>query len=106
MPRIAQRLVFGAPKRDEFELFSAQEEEALWNLREAQRQAHARAMHPPAIRHAAQSKPKRAPSIEWPKVVVSGGSTCVPTREFADSPQWREHLVCWNHTANAMEATP
>lgn len=96
----------GKAPRDSFEYFSAQEEEALWNLQQdfldetereeaiakhlAQRKARAAAKH-------RQPKPVAAAALDWPRVVVNGASICVPVLSFADAADWRDHLVCWNN---------
>ena len=92
--RVAQRFVIGRAPRSDFVLFSADEEQALWTLRDRQRFPKAylpprpmRALPPPG------AAPRAA--IDWPKVVVADGRTCVPTGDFADAHDWRSHLVCW-----------
>lgn len=94
--RIEQRFPIGKPLRTEFELFSADEEAALWQLRE-------QLLHPVHLPYPSQ-RPRRArsaavvagrPSIDWPKVIVRDGRTCVPQSSFADAPDWASHLICW-----------
>ena len=95
-------IVLGERRRTEFTLFSAEEEEALWRLRD--RQLHPEPVEPkPAIRAAKRVAKLTIPSVEWPKVVVVGGKTCVPTLQFSDAPDWRDHLVCWSSGAQRVE---
>ena len=92
--RVAQRFVIGRVARTEFVLFSADEEQALWTLRDRQRFPKA---YLPARPVRELPRPSAAPraAIDWPKVVVADGRTCVPTGDFADAADWRSHLVCW-----------
>jgi hypothetical protein len=34
--------------------------------------------------------------LAWPKVVQEGERVCVPKLEFAEQPDWRDHLWCFN----------
>ena len=104
--RRAFRFALGKPARTEYTLFSAEEEVALWKLREQ----HRRRDDPPvprAVKRAASSRVPEpriaAPSVDWPKVVVLAGRTCVPQAEFEHSPHWREHLVCWLKETQRVE---
>lgn len=92
--RFVQRFAIGRTPRTEFVLFSADEEEALWTLRDRQRFPQA---YLPARPVRDLPRPIAAPrvAIDWPKVVVADGRTCVPTGDFADAADWRSHLVCW-----------
>jgi hypothetical protein len=88
--RLPQLLILGKAVRDEYVLFSAQEEEALWKLREQLLREREPA---PPVRHHAEHRRRLA--LDWPKVVVDGDETCVPESAFADSADWRGHLLCW-----------
>ena len=99
--RMVQHLVLGRVPRTEFVLFSAEEELALWNLREKQRRDIERALEPVLpIRHTPRPQPV---AINWPKVIVEGATTCVPETPFADQPDWASHLVCLNGATAALE---
>ena len=99
--RMVQHLVLGRVPRTEFVLFSAEEELALWNLREKQRRDIERALEPVLpIHHAPRPQPV---AINWPKVIVEGATTCVPETPFADQPDWASHLVCLNGATAALE---
>lgn len=100
--RLVAAIALGERRRTDFTLFSAEEEEALWHLRD--RQLHPEPVEPkPAIRAAKRVAKLTIPSVEWPKVVVVGGKTCVPTLQFSDAPDWRDHLVCWSSGAQRVE---
>ena len=100
--RVVAAIVLGERRRTEFTLFSAEEEEALWRLRD--RQLHPEPVEPKTAIRAARRVAKLAvSSIAWPKVVVGGGKTCVPTLQFSDAPDWRDHLVCWSSEAQRVE---
>ena len=100
--RIAQRFSIGRPVRLEYTLFSAEEEEALWNLRDKERHRN----DPPlrSLVHSA-AKVSRAPmpNLNWPKVVALADRVCVPNKGFEDADDWREHLVCWLKEAQRVE---
>lgn len=87
------RYMIGKPPRQNYDLFSAKEEEALYQMRADQIAAIESA------RNRARMKRTRfhaQPKLNWPKVVVVGDRTCVPQLKFADAADWKEHLVCWN----------
>lgn len=98
----------GNATRDSYVFFSAQEEEVLWAQQQkfldeieneaasaqlsAQREAHLIA------KSRRRKSPAPAPaSFDWPRVVINGPSICVPSLSFANSNEWREHLICWNN---------
>ncbi|WP_261514103.1 hypothetical protein [Burkholderia multivorans] len=94
--RRPQRFMLGKAPRQNYDLFSEKEEVALWNTRESMLAAErtSRARH---SRHTASRGKARAGSIlNWPKVIVVGEKTCVPTTAFATSADWQKHLVCWD----------
>lgn len=91
------RFPIGKVQRDQFDLFSAEEEAALWaTLRhleseEADRElANVRAQKKQVRKRSVQAKAV-APRA---KVVIRDGKVCVPEVAFSDSPDWRSHLVC------------
>jgi hypothetical protein len=98
--RLPSRALLGERTRTEFSLFSAEEEDALWHLRD-------RLLHPappPAPRkHLAPRRSALDDPALWPKVVVTGTKTCVPELAFSESTDWREHLVCWSTEARRVE---
>lgn len=96
----AKRFALGRPQRQEYELYSAEEEEALWNYREKKRREMEEAQHPP-VTHRRTSRVKL--HIEWPKVVVIGDKTCVPRIGFVSASDWKEHLVCWSSEKRDVE---
>jgi len=58
----------------------------------------ARATH--ATRHPRACAPaaltEQLANVAWPKVVQSGTQVCVPKLEFADKPDWRDHVWCFD----------
>jgi hypothetical protein len=94
--RIEARFAVGKPARTEYTLFSAEEEEALWNLRQS------RLPQPPAQRHAG-AHPEHHEPIAWPRVVLQGAKTCVPSGEHSQADDWQQHLVCWSQEDGRVE---
>jgi hypothetical protein len=95
--------LLGERIRDEFTLFSAEEEEALWRLRE---QFSSPSTVTPRI--FARSLPRvhrtvKTAAIDWPRVVVQGTKTCVPHLAFSELADWRDHLVCWSSETRVVE---
>jgi hypothetical protein len=90
--RRSPALLAGAPARQTWVFFSAEEEQALLRYRDQQLavRLHAAAARVPRVRVA---------RVDWPKVVVRGGTVCVPELASSDAPDWRAHLVC--HRAEA-----
>lgn len=98
--RRPMRFMLGKPQRQDYDLFSGEEEAALAKLRgdelAATRAAYARA-HVPRVRRPV------APKLNWPKVVVAGDRTCVPSPGHANDVAWKDHLVCWNAGSQHVE---
>lgn len=101
--RRPSRAVLGERARTEFTLFSAEEEDALWRMRD-------RLLHPaPPLsvrrtRQVTSTHPALADRrLVWPKVVLQGSRTCVPELAFSEAPDWREHLVCWSSEVRRVE---
>jgi hypothetical protein len=102
-------LVVGPRPMAQFTLLSAEEEAAMWALRERQRAAVAsgtasfsaggRSRHRHRNGHAANEACA-------PRVVESDESTCVPDLAHSDAPDWREHLVCWVKRRSTVEVQP
>jgi hypothetical protein len=94
------RFMLGKPQRLEYDLFSGEEEAALAKARDEQfaadREAYTRA-HRPRVHRAV------APKLNWPKVVVAGDRTCVPSAGHANDADWKDHLVCWNAGSQHVE---
>lgn len=83
--------VIGTATRDDYQLFSWQEEEALWYVLQEQ------------LDQIEKSEPKKTRQIkaafkeriDWPRVVLKGQSTvCVPELLNAKQDNWRDHLLC------------
>jgi len=98
--RRQQRFMLGKAPRQNFDLFSEKEEAALWNTREAML-APKRPASPRRAGHHAKRQVGLA--LNWPKVIVVGEKTCVPSSGFASSVDWQKHLVCWDKGARRVE---
>lgn len=88
-----QAFSIGRAERQTYQLFSAQEEEALWNLREKNNLAETEEVM------GSSKRPRRTtirPTFAWPKVVVRGVEICVPVLDHSDSNDWQDHLTCWS----------
>lgn len=72
---------------DEVQFFSSQEERALWEIEQKIINDEAAALTKRVVHRS--TKP-----VVWPKVVVREGEICVPDFQFADSDDWKSHLVC------------
>ena len=89
------RFAVGKLARTEYTLFSAEEEAALWKLRETQ-------LAPPQPPVRPGASPRKVP-VQWPHVVLRSGKTCVPAQGFADADDWPEHLTCWSLENHRVE---
>ena len=111
------RFAIGKTPQTDFAIFSAEEQHELESLRsravEEQKPTEPRLTHAHARAggFARANVPRRAvrsstcePSssavqvagLAWPKVVQEGEKVCVPRLEFAEQPDWRDHLWCFN----------
>jgi hypothetical protein len=94
------RFMLGLPPRQDYDLFSAQEEAALWQTRESQRDAIAQAS---TRAHARRPHRVSAPRLNWPKVLLVGDKTCVPLTAFSNASDWQQHVVCWSSGDRRVE---
>lgn len=101
--RRPQRFMLGKAPRQNYDLFSEKEEAALWNTREAMVAAEQAKRARGARRTAHHAKRAALPNVNWPKVIVVGEKTCVPTREFAASSEWQKHLICWDRGSRHVD---
>ena len=119
------RFAIGQAPRTDFTIFSAEEQRELDNLRErtaatqgvaspstsaASTGASGRVVRPAhsSPRKDSSAKTKRATacletskpdgqqSAIGPKVIADGDKVCVPKLDFAEQPDWRDHLWCFN----------
>lgn len=82
----------GKSERVDYDFFSYQEEQALWMVREVQLRAfEAQDLGEDT---AQRKRTQKIHQINWPKVIVSGKSVCVPVLESAGASDWRNHLTC------------
>lgn len=95
--RAHSRFALGKLQRTEYTLFSAEEEAALWTLKQQRLQPP-----PPTHRHA-RATPSHHDPIAWPRVVLRGADTCVPTIASAEADDWQQHLVCWNEEVGRVQ---
>ncbi|CAE6841851.1 hypothetical protein [Paraburkholderia aspalathi] len=91
--RRSMRFMVGKPSRQTYDLFSAEEETALYQVRADKLAAIAAARNRARLRHVGFHA---HPKLNWPKVVLVRDKTCVPQLPFASSADWKEHLVCWS----------
>lgn len=83
--------VIGTAPRDDYQLFSWQEEEALWYVLQDQLDQN-EASEPKKTRKIKAAFKER---IDWPRVVIKGQNTvCVPELPRAKQDDWRDHLLC------------
>jgi hypothetical protein len=95
--RVRTRAVLAMPpERQVYTFFSAEEEQALLAYRDLQR-ARLSGQRV-VVACAAHGRPHRG--LDWPKVIVRAGQTCVPELASSESADWREHLVCHAEGAN------
>lgn len=107
----ASRLVIGPRPISQFVLLSAEEEAAMWSLRERQRSAvtstSASALASLGAsyrrRHRQAGTAGASACTNVPRVVESEDKTCVPDLAHASAPDWREHLVCWVKQLRVVE---
>ena len=115
-PLLTGRLALGGQGRalrDDFELFSGEEERALWGMREhlreddreSQRTANAGTAHAAPGKSDGHRRPARRDlqAVHWPRVVEAQAKTCVPVLAFALADDWREHMVCWMKEQRRVE---
>jgi hypothetical protein len=98
--RGTMRFMLGQAPRQNYDLFSAQEEAALWRTREMQREVTAAAEARARIRHVHR---RSAPKLDWPRVLLVGDKTCVPLTAFATATDWQQHVVCWSSGDRRVE---
>lgn len=108
----APHLVVGPRPVSQFVLLSAEEEAAMWALRERQLaklpSGVVSAFGSGALRHSSGRRHRQAGGVvtacvNAPRVVESEDKTCVPDLAHADAPDWREHLVCWVKQLRTVE---
>jgi hypothetical protein len=107
------RFAIGKAPTTDYTFFSAEEQHELEVMRDravdAQKSIeppHARAngrAHANVTRRAVRSstcepssKAGHVAGLAWPKVVQEGEKVCVPKLDFAEQPDWRDHLWCFN----------
>ncbi|MEY4565661.1 MAG: hypothetical protein RLY14_631 [Planctomycetota bacterium] len=77
-------ILFGRVERDEYTYFSAQEEEALWDLLQKKL----------ITQISPVSVVRKKKTYQWPKVTVQGIEICVPTLDKSEDENWKDHLTC------------
>lgn len=83
-------IMIGKPKRQQYDFFSAQEEQALWAYLEQQKEALVKISEP-----AITFKRKIKKIVVNPvRVLIKDGKVCVPTLEKSESAEWQDFLVC------------
>jgi hypothetical protein len=93
--RIPSRaIIVSQPVRYDYVLFSAQEEEDLWSYKQNILNAEQIEIEKSRELRSIKKADTNIRSANWPKVVLSGESVCVPLVDFAGSKNWRDHLTC------------
>jgi hypothetical protein len=85
-----QAVLVGAPQRQAYVFFSAEEEAALLAYRD-------QALAEQLKRRVASARKRHynaTASLDWPKVVVRADEICVPELASSSAADWRDHLVC------------
>jgi len=115
------RFAIGKAPRTEFTFFSPGEQQELRALqdrmsaeKQSSDQLHEAVIHaaPAAMASRSRARTVRATSrthacapsdltdqlasLAWPKVVQNGTKVCVPKQDFADKPDWRDHVWCFD----------
>lgn len=95
--RPSVRFPIGKAPREDYVLFSAEEEAALdATLKNLEEQESARLVAEKPRRKVRRSSPKDRQPVRSPAalVVIRDGMVCVPEVAFSESADWRDHLVC------------
>jgi len=99
------RVALGAAQRDDYTFFSAQEQAALWELRQsalassqsetAATATQAKRLRASALQPAHHTARACRPS-RTAKVIRRDGRMCAPLVDFAEAADWRDHLSCFD----------
>lgn len=89
-----QVFMVGKPPRQDFDAFTASEEEGLWRYRHHE-QALIEAAQKAAVKLAQSAERKtHLLNLKWPRITVNGNKVCAPSLEDSESPDWKDHLLC------------
>lgn len=80
---------------NETEYRTASENKALWFI-ERRNKSNEQGEHSvnTTPRKTSASKRSSIPDVEWPKIIVTGNTICVPHHEQSETSEWRNALVC------------
>jgi len=81
-------ITFGRVERQDYQLFSWEEEQALWLLL----QDKLTAAEPEKKTAFVKAHSQR--NLKWPRVIVKDQEVCVPRIEKAEDDDWKDHLTC------------
>jgi hypothetical protein len=91
---MTQPIVLERSKRIDYELFTAEEEKALMDMRDKQLRSQIREEQI-RQRKAFMASVHR---IDWPKVIRRGNEICVPVLASSEAVDWKDHLTCYIDT--------
>lgn len=89
--KMTQAVALEKSNRIDFELFTAEEEEALTSMRDKilrDRLRNEQIRQRKAFIASAQK-------IDWPKVIRQDNQICVPVLASSEASDWKDHLTCY-----------
>lgn len=100
----------GKISRQSYDLLSDYRTAALWQMEQARKLAYEeeiarqnREIEHTRIKRAIKHKKPCTPARPEARVIMRGNDICVPEKEFALSPDWSAHLICWSSENNRVE---
>ncbi len=88
--RISPPVVMGVVKRNSWQFFAPDEEEALLHLRDKKLAELAKKK---AISDR-KAYLKQVSRYDWPKILLKDGQLCVPELASSEATDWKDHLIC------------
>jgi hypothetical protein len=82
----------GKPQRQDFVFLTAQEQEDLWNYRQKLREDMIKAALPKPV--VVKTHKNAIATLNWPHVIVEGSKVCVPSLDYSEAVDWKDHLLC------------
>ncbi len=87
-------LMVGKPSRQDFVYLSLQEQADIWKYRQELLESMRKVALPSAAVAAKTLHKKSIAGLDWPRVIVEGSQVCVPSFDYSDADNWKDHLVC------------